>query len=267
MKQKTATRTRYNWVEEANKAGFKVYEVPQYLYTPGDWKTEKRNVGPICICLFAGAGGASLGMKQAGFHTAVAIDFEKWCMLTYMRNLGKDPNKPTCFIHKDIRQVTGPEILDILEKMGYEPFVDCIWTSPPCQDFSTANMNRNKMACSLDAGSRYCMLESVRIIQELRPRTFIMENVKGLIQGILRPLFDEFLSKLKLAGYHVQWQVVDAADYGVPQHRERVIAVGVEEYDYVFEQDSIPLFATADPPKFLNIGGDGPVKYLGRIEI
>lgn len=215
--------TDQKWVKVARIYGFDVDQIPEYMYTP---TTKKPKPGPICVCLFAGAGGASLGMEQAGFHPAIAVDFEKWCMLTYMTNLGTDKNKPVCFIKKDVRKITGKEILDCLEKMGYERRVDTIWTSPPCQDFSTANSKIPQMACSLDEGSRYCMMESVRLILELRPETFIMENVKGLVSGKLKVLFDAFLERLRKGGYHVDWNVLDAADYGVPQHRERVIAIG-----------------------------------------
>lgn len=215
--------TDKKWVKVAQIYGFEVDHIPEYMYTPTTKKPRER---PICVCLFAGCGSASLGMEQAGIHPAIAVDIEKYCMLTYMTNLGTDKNKPVCFIKKDVRTITGKEILDCLEKMGYERRVDVIWTSPPCQDFSSANSKIPQMACSLNEGSRYCMMESVRLILELRPEKFIMENVTGLVRGKLKVLFDGFLESLRKGGYLVNWQILDAASYGVPQHRDRVIAIG-----------------------------------------
>ena len=231
-------KQKYNWFESAKKHGFDLDKVPEYLFTPNRWK-KPRYKGKICVDLFAGIGGASLGFKQAGIHTPIAVDFEKWAMLTYMANLGKNPRQPVCYIHKDIRQVTGAEIVTKLEEMGYEPFIDIIWGSPPCQDFSSANtVYKNKLPPILQTGRRYCMLEFIRLVQELRPQCFVMENVPGLVQGKMRPLFDEFLSRLKWAGYQVTWKILNAADYGVPQNRHRVITIGMDAFNIV-EHDPI----------------------------
>ncbi len=222
---------RINWLEQANELGFKVDKIPELLFTPNLKKPKKKD--DVCIDIFAGCGGASLGLTQAGIHPALAIDNEKWAMLTYMANLGRKPSKPVCFMHQDIKKINGKQIIKLLSKMGYEPKVTYIWGSPPCQDFSTANMkNRKSRPVTFDQGTRYCILEFVRLIRELKPLCFFMENVPGLVQGKLKILFDVFLAKLKRIGYQVTWDILNAADFGVPQNRKRVIAIGIHGRQY-----------------------------------
>lgn len=222
---------RKTFADYAKQAGFDWEEPPEIFFTPN--RKQPKHKGPICIDLFAGCGGASLGMSRAGIHPAIAVDFDKWCMLTYMHNLGKKKSKPVCFIRKDIKQIKGKQLIKILEEMGYDTSTLIVWGSPPCQDFSPANMKNTKdRPITWDEGSRYCMLEFVRLIKEIKPLCFMMENVKGLVNRRLKVLFDEFLKRLKRAGYNINWKVLDAADFGVPQHRERVIAIGIHERQY-----------------------------------
>lgn len=200
-------------------------------------KADMRKTKLVGVDFCAGAGGASLGVdKVKGMHVAVAADFDKWCQLTYMINLGKDKSQPTAYIRRDVRQVKGPEILELLEKMGYPPFVDFMWLSPPCKAFSSLNSQNRDKRNWLDAPGNEPMVEAIRLVKELRPRIWAFENVPGLVRGGMRRVWDEWLLRMKEAGYSVTWKLVNAADYGVPQSRIRVIAIGMDthtriEYD------------------------------------
>lgn len=235
MKPIQSRRSSKKWLKAANKVGFKLDIMPEYLITPRRYK-KPRYSGPIAVDLFAGVGGFSLGFHMAGFHVPLCIDFDQWAMLTYMANLGKSRAKPVTYICKDIRETTGLDIVNALDEMGYLPIVDCVIGSPPCQDFSTVNTKAWKTAGDCSIGSRYCLFEYARIVKELRPRVFVMENVPGLVAKRMKPIFDSFLLELRSAGYSVNWKILNAADYGVPQNRHRVFAIGTILGD-VFEYD------------------------------
>lgn len=209
----------------AAQAGFSFTEAPEIFTTP-NFNINHNCELPIVVDLFAGCGGASLGMHNAGFHPAIAVEWNQWNLLTYMRNLGLNKNKPVTFIRKDITTVTGIEISKYLVKMKYKKRPDMIWGSPPCQDWSSANVNAKNLDFSLFAGRRYCMLEYVRLVKELKPKLIGMENVKGLVNKTFKPLFDEFCFRLRNIGYEISWQVLNSSDYGVPQNRERIILLG-----------------------------------------
>lgn len=217
------------WLDTAREHGWDFDKIPEIMITPNAKKPKV--TGPISVDLFAGIGGVALGFQQAGIHTPVSVDIDEWSMLTYMVNLGKNPNKPVAYIRKDIRNVKGTEIIEMMLQLGYEPFIDILHTSPPCTDFSTANSKRVSMGCGW-VGSRYCVLESVRLIRELRPKYFTLENVPGMIRYPLRPLFDQFLFEMRQAGYNCTWKILNAADFGVPQNRPRVFVIGFDDMQY-----------------------------------
>ena len=171
---------------------------------------------PTVISTFAGCGGSSLGYKWAGFHELLAIDFEAHAVETFKLNF------PDVDVWQaDIRQVTSEAILKRCNiKQGD---LDVLDGSPPCQGFSTAgkrkvNDSRNDLA-----------FEFVRLIEGLRPRAFVMENVSGMAKGGMKGRFNEILAALKATGYHVEVRTLNAMYYGVPQSRERIIFIGMRD--------------------------------------
>jgi len=169
---------------------------------------------PTVISTFAGCGGSSLGYKWAGFKELLAIDFEKNAVETFRLNF-----PDVTMWQRDIATVTGREIFDFCKiKVGE---LDVLDGSPPCQGFSTAG-KRN-----LNDSRNDLFKEFSRLIIELQPRVFVMENVSGMMKGGYKGKFNEILLHLKSLGYNVKVKLMNAMWYEVPQSRERVFFIGV----------------------------------------
>ncbi len=171
------------------------------------------------IDLFSGCGGMSLGFKWAGFNTLLASDIDENCKLTFQKNFIDIP-----FICNDISLLLKKEIDHLINKKN----VDVITGGPPCQGFSLANKNRNKVK---DDPRNRLFFEFVKVINWYNPKAFVMENVKGLLSmhkgEVFRQIINEFENTA--TGYNVRWQILKASDYGVPQCRERVIIIGIRK--------------------------------------
>lgn len=186
---------------------------------------------PTVISTFAGTGGSSLGYKWAGFHELLAIDFDPHAVECFKLNF---PDVPVWL--RDIKTVSGAEILDFCKiKRGD---LDVFDGSPPCQGFSTAG-RREVTDPRNDLFKHY-----VRLIEELHPKVFVMENVSGMIKGTMKGKFIEIMKTLKSLDYRVSAKLMNAKYYGVPQSRERVIFIGVRNdfmRDPVFPKPSNPI--------------------------
>ena len=178
---------------------------------------------PRVVSLFSGAGGLDIGFEQAGFSVAVAVEIDPACCDTLLTNR---PNTPV--INKNICEVTGDEILEIANLKPLETAL--VIGGPPCQSFSLAGLRKG-----LDDERGKLLFEFVRIVREILPVGFVLENVKGLTNWdsgkALDLLIEELTKPIEYNGVVYQYtvappQVLDAADYGVPQHRERLILVG-----------------------------------------
>ena len=184
------------------------------------------------VSLFSGGGGLDLGFKQAGFDIVWAIDNNQDAVNTYKRNVG---NEIMC------GDITAIDINDI-------PKADIVIGGPPCQSFSLAG----KRQCDDERGR--LVWRYLDIIKRVSPKAFLFENVVGLIsakdkQG--HKILDGLLKTFEEAGYHVSWHLVNAADYGVPQLRKRVIIVGLKNGQFEF-----PVTTHNDE------GTDGKKKYV-----
>lgn len=157
------------------------------------------------ISLFSGAGGLDLGLIHAGHHIVWANDIDRNAVATYRLNV--DPN----IVLADIRDININEI----------PYGDVVVGGFPCQGFSMANMHRNVN------DERNLLYEFFyHTIQIKQPSFFIAENVKGILSLGGGTIMQNIISDFNEAGYRVEYRLVNMADYGVPQHRERVIIVG-----------------------------------------
>ena len=154
------------------------------------------------VDLFSGAGGFSLGFRSAGFATLCAADWNDAAIETYARNLGRH------VVKQDLSAAFDP------------PPASVIVGGPPCQGFSSAGMRR--------AGDRRNSLVSdyAALIARLRPAAFVFENVEGFLTAEDGRHVFELLEPLISAGYRVHLRKINAANYGVPQHRKRVLAIG-----------------------------------------
>lgn len=169
---------------------------------------------PTVVSLFAGGGGSSLGYLWAGFDERLAVDFDPHAAATFRVNFPRVP-----FIEADISTMTVDAIAKAARvKPGQLDVPD---GSPPCQGFSRANSKpkandpRNQL-----------FREFVRVLRGLKPRAFVMENVSGQAQGKNAPLMRLILDELNASGYVVRCASMNAARYGVPQRRVRLIYIG-----------------------------------------
>lgn len=170
---------------------------------------------PIGIDLFAGAGGLSLGFEQAGFDVIAAVEIDPIHCAVHKFNF------PNCtVIPESVSSLTGTEIR---ERAGIGPRqIDVIFGGAPCQGFSLMGQR------ALDDPRNSLVRDFVRIVSELQPLCFVFENVKGLTLGQHRRFLAELIDTFNEIGYRVRipWKVFDVAEFGVPQHRERLIVIG-----------------------------------------
>jgi DNA (cytosine-5)-methyltransferase 1 len=169
----------------------------------------------VTVDLFAGCGGASIGFHEAGLPPVAAVEIDEQAATAYGANLGVAP------LVKDIRRVNGDELLKSAGLQSGE----CTLLSgcPPCQSFTI--LRRGSEATPLDRLRNSLYLDYLRIAEALRPRHIAFENVPGMLGPRWRPRFDALLDGLADLGYDYLWDVVDAADFGVPQRRRRVLVI------------------------------------------
>ena len=171
---------------------------------------------PKVISLFSGCGGSSLGYKWAGFDELLAIDFDRNSVETFKLNF---PDVPVW--QRDICKISGKEIVDFCGIK--EEDLDLLDASPPCQGFSI--VGKRKVMDTRNS----LFLELVRLIKEIRPKTFLMENVPGMMRGRMKGKFIEIMEALKGTGYDVKCKLMNAKYYNVPQSRQRLIWIGVRK--------------------------------------
>jgi len=161
---------------------------------------------PTVLDLFCGAGGLSYGLGLAGFDIGAALDFDPVAIETYRQN---HPNIPALL--RDVATVSGRELQTLV---GRE--IDVIAGGPSCQGFSTHGKRDPNDA------RNFLFKHFVRIVNEIQPAWVIMENVKGLLtydRGRYRDLIHKSFERI---GYRIESRILRAADYGVPQFRERL---------------------------------------------
>ncbi len=165
------------------------------------------------ISTFSGGGGSSLGYTLAGGKVRLSCEWDNNAVETYRRNFPSTP-----IFHGDIAKLTVDEALRLANIKPGE--LDIFDGSPPCQGFSTTGKReftdpRNQL-----------FKEYVRLLDGLRPKVFVMENVSGMVKGKMKVIFADCLKSLKGCGYNVKARLLNAQYYNVPQSRERLIFIG-----------------------------------------
>ena len=170
---------------------------------------------PICIDLFAGAGGLSLGFEQAGFDIAAAVEIDPIHAAIHEFNFPR-----TTTICKSVIDTSGAEIRQ-LAKLDRRD-IDVVCGGAPCQGFSLMGKR------ALDDPRNSLVFHFLRIVTELQPKYFVLENVKGLTIGKHQQLLQEIVETFAKIGYKVllPYRVLNAADFGVPQDRRRLFLIG-----------------------------------------
>lgn len=158
------------------------------------------------ISLFSGAGGMDLGFKNAGFDIVWANDFFKEAVESYKKNV--DPR----IVYGDITKIDSSEMPDD---------IDLVIGGFPCQGFSVANNKR-----SMKDQRNFLYKEMLRVIDDKKPKFFVAENVKGILSMKKGKIFEMIKGDFQKLGYNVDAKLLNAAEYGVPQARERVVIIG-----------------------------------------
>ena len=186
---------------------------------------------PTVVSLFAGAGGMDLGFQQAGFDIIWANEYEEIFAETYKKNIGN---------HVVVGDIQSIQNKDIPKE------ADVVIGGFPCQGFSIANPNRK--SAGMQDKRNFLYREMLRVIKHSQPKYFIAENVKGILnieKGQVIPLI---MRDFKALGYQVDYKLINAANYGVPQQRERVIIMG----NRIGKQNIYPNQTHADLTKVQN---------------
>jgi len=173
--------------------------------------------GPLVVSLFTGAGGLDLGLELAGFRVAAAVEVDT------VRAETVSANMPHIHIlNQDVRSLSTKEILDAAGLLPGE--VALVAAGPPCQPFSKAAQWVRGDRANLDPRAQL-VIEFARVVKEIRPVAFLMENVPGLAGKHGRGLFEAFLKEVS-EEYQVKHRILDAVSYGVPQKRRRLFVLG-----------------------------------------
>ncbi len=173
---------------------------------------------PIGIDLFAGCGGLSLGFEQAGFDIVAAVEIDPIHAAVHEYNF---PYSTT--ICADIKNVDGADVRRLANIGGRD--VDVVFGGAPCQGFSMIGKR------ALDDPRNQLISHYLRIVRDIQPKYCVLENVKGLTVGRHAQFLEELIAELRAIRYKVllPYRVLNAADYGVPQNRERLFLIAARE--------------------------------------
>lgn len=205
------------------------------------------------IDLFCGCGGLSFGFEKAGFNVLLGIDNDKKALETFELN------------HKNAKSICG-DITNISYKQDIRPLIgdkriDVIIGGPPCQGFSLSGPR------NFDDPRNKLYLSFIRLVKEIQPRMFVIENVPGLVGLFGGQVKDSIIEKFSQLGYDTKHKIMCADDYGVPQSRRRVVFVGVKkvnDFEYPKEQEikiSCEMALSDLPPLDKDDLGEDPAQY------
>lgn len=174
------------------------------------------------ISLFSGAGGMDIGIRDAGFNILADIESDEHCCATLKAN-AESQQSGTRLFHADIRSVDPQTLMKELALNKGE--LDLLFGGPPCQSFSLAG---KQLGLRDERG--LLLFEIIRFAEVLQPKVILLEQVKGLLssrgsKNRRGEVFEKFLRELEAINYTPKWRVILAANYGVPQLRERLFVV------------------------------------------
>lgn len=183
---------------------------------------------PLAVDLFAGAGGLSLGLEQAGFDVVASVEYDAIHAAVHEFNFPM-----TTALCADVAQLDAEELRDAIRAGRYrhghrgewDGEIDLIAGGPPCQGFSLMGKRL------VDDPRNQLVFHFFRLVSELRPRYFVMENVPGMLAGGHSTIIDQLVAEFESDGYQIvkPIQILNAAEFGAPQLRRRVFLIGARE--------------------------------------
>jgi len=198
----------------------------------------------MAISLFSGAGGMDIGIKKAGFDVLAEFEIDKYCCETLRAAVERE--RTSTIVYETDIQIVDPA--KISAELNIKPLeLDLLFGGPPCQPFSHAGKQNG-----LSDSRGPLLFEIIRFAEHFKPKVILLEQVKGLlsakdINGKRGGVFEQFISKIEEIGYIPKWQLCCAADYGIPQLRDRVFVVatrGVNGFEFPAQthtpQENIP---------------------------
>ena len=204
------------------------------------------------IDLFCGCGGLSYGFEKAGYHVLLGIDNDKKALETFELN------------HKDSKSICG-DITQITYENDIKPLmagktIDVIIGGPPCQGMSLSGPRK------FDDPRNKLYLSYIRLVEEIQPKAFVIENVPGLVGLFGGQIKDNIIQKFTELGYDIQYKILCASDYRVPQNRKRVVFVGIRqghfEYPPINEDKVSCQMALSDLPALEDELGCEEAEYI-----
>lgn len=192
----------------------------------GEWRTwAQSSERPIAIDLFSGAGGLSQGLEAAGYRVALAVDIDPWALETHVHNFAGRALGLDLASDADRDAVVG--MFDGIA-------VDLVAGGPPCQPFSRAGRSKIRSLVELGARDEVDLRKELwraflDVVERISPRSVLMENVPDMALGDDTIVLRQMLDRLETLGYEVDARIVDTWVHGVPQHRQRLILVGVRD--------------------------------------
>ncbi|GAA0778464.1 DNA cytosine methyltransferase [Clostridium subterminale] len=183
------------------------------------------------IDLFCGCGGLSRGFEMAGFEVEVAVDVWQDAIKTYNHN-----HKNAVAICEDIHNLNDEYLNEIVAKGEVVGVIG----GPPCQGYSTVGTR------DVNDPRNHLYLEYCRVVEKVNPEFFVIENVKGLITLSGGTFRDDIINRFEKLGYHIEYKIINAANYGVPQNRHRVFFVGMKKKGFEFPKEKDYIISTLE---------------------
>ena len=196
--------------------------------------------GVVALSLFSGIGGFEVGMARCGFSFARTLEWDKKCCETLNHNKKLLGAKEKKIVPRDITKLAPEDF--------YKGNVDYIVGGPPCQSFSAAGRRAGGVAGIDDL--RGTLFEYYgNYVAYFKPKAFVFENVRGILSAHKGEDFRIILKSFEEIGYDLFWQILNAADYGAPQLRERVFLVGVRKDLELKFRFPLPIYGSDSPQK------------------